>query len=464
MLRTTTQPTTATKRRMGREMKAAAWAARHPGAIALPSGVAASTIELGYAPTGGILGGAVLGMAAWYRAHPATFDTLAAPLLRGWRRRWTSYIGPRWSHALQDCELVRQHRKTGELLVPRVLRVRAYSPNVDTVYVKLVPGQHARQWEQQLPELAVALNVQRIAIERIKPRVIALIIERREPFTEVIDAPEMVHDPDAVDLTSVYVGETEQGGDWRVPVLGQHELVAGASGAGKNSLAWSKMRAMAPLIRDGIVRLWVADPKQTEFAALQPVAHGYANNTDDAVDLFHAFRQDMERVQHATAEQGKRAFTPSRETPLNVLIADELGALLAYGDSARELRKPMALIGSQGRATGHVLWGFVQEPSKDIVPMRDLFTSRVCLRVTSASHVDMVLGEGARERGALADEIPNTPDTAGIGYVIRQRTRAPQRVRAAYVSDDEIDELIQFLRPGQQAEQPGEVVTLRGAA
>jgi S-DNA-T family DNA segregation ATPase FtsK/SpoIIIE len=93
----------------------------------------------------------------------------------------------------------------------------------------------------------------------------------------------------------------------------------------------------------------------------------------------------------------------------------------------------------------------VQEPTKDTVPVRELFPTRVCLRVTAQSHVDMVLGDGARLRGALADEIPNVPDTAGIGYVIRQRTRVPQRVRAAYVDDREIDELIAFIRSGRPA-------------
>lgn len=463
MIRTTTTPKTSTKRRAGREVKAAVWTARHPGALIAPGGIVASSAQVGYTATGSILGGATLGMTAWYRAHPASFDTLAAPMLRGWRRRWLAYLGWRWSHALQDCDLVRQHRKTGELLVPRIVRVRSYSRTVDTVYVKIVPGQHARQWEQQLPELAAALNVERIAIERVKPRVIALVIERREPFTETIPAPDMVHDPDAVDLSSVYVGDTEQGGDWRLPALGQHILTAGATGAGKNSIAWSLLRALAPLIRDGIVRLWVADPKQTEFAALRDVAYRYVADDNDAVAMFEAFKADMARVQQLTAEGGRRTFTPSRETPLNIMIADELGALLAYGDNARELRKPMALIGSQGRSTGHVLWGFVQEPSKDIVPMRDLFTTRICLRVTSASHVDMVLGDNARERGALADEIANDPTTAGIGYVIRQRSRAPQRVRAAYVDDDEVAELIRFIRTGQTSTD-AEVVPLREVA
>jgi integrase len=67
---------------------------------------------------------------------------------------------------------------------------------------------------------------------------------------------------------------------------------------------------------------------------------------------------------------------------------------------------------------------------------------RICLGVTAASHVDMVLGDGARERGALADEIPGDPAHAGIGFVIDTGSRLPVRFRAAFVDDDEIDELV----------------------
>jgi S-DNA-T family DNA segregation ATPase FtsK/SpoIIIE len=131
-----------------------------------------------------------------------------------------------------------------------------------------------------------------------------------------------------------------------------------------------------------------------------------------------------------------------------VLVMNELAPLLAFGDHARAFRRLLTEVGTQGRATGHSMVGSVQEPTKDTVPIRDLFTVRICLRVTTASHVDMVLGEGMRLRGALADEIPNDPSTAGIGYVVRQRSRAPMRVRAAYVDDAEIDELVQFVTTG----------------
>src|ERR1044072_358916 len=156
----------------------------------------------------------------------------------------------------------------------------------------------------------------------------------------------------------------------------------------------------------------------------------------------------MIATQARAGGKGKRKMPPSVEHPWNVLVLDEMGALLAYGDpsDARANRKNLALVGSQGRATGHHMVGFVPEPTKDTVPVRDLFTVRVCLRITSAGQVDGVLGEDARLRGALADEIPNAPETAGIGYVVGPPPPPPVRVRAAYVDDREITELITFIR------------------
>jgi S-DNA-T family DNA segregation ATPase FtsK/SpoIIIE len=416
-------------------------------------------MELGWTTTGGLLGGTAAGLCAWYRAHPDTFDRFAAPHLRSWWRRWGAYLGPRWRAATRACDLSVIHRKTGEEQFPRILKVRAHSPSVETLYVKIVRGQHARHYEAKLLELADALRVERLAVERVKPGVIGLVVERTEPFTEVIDAPEMPEDAEAVDLKDLYVGETEFGGELRIPVQGQHVFVAGTTGSGKNSFPMSLLRGMAPLLRDGLVRLWICDPKQMEFAKLAPIAHRYATDNGDCLALVDEYVQDMQATQRALAGEGNRKVTVSRLTPLNLLILDEMGALLAYGDAgtARDLRKQLGLAASQGRATGHSMIGLVQEPTKDTVPVRDLFTLRVCLRLTAAGQVDGVLGEGARLRGALADEIANSEDTAGIGYVVRQRSRVPMRIRAAYVDDAEIDELVTFVRDGWRANTGSEL-------
>lgn len=443
-------------RRVGREVKALKWTLRHPGSVAAPAALLGSGLELGWTATGGILGGSTAVLCGWYRAHPDSFDHYAGPRIRAWRRRWSAYFGPRFNRALRACELYVTDRKTGEERFPRVVRVRSYSPTVDTVTLALAPGLGRRVFEDRLEVLADTLKVERIAIERTKPGYVALILERSEPFTETIPAPEMPDEADAVDVDDVYIGETEYGTEWRQGINGRHTFIAGATGAGKNSIVLSLFRGLAPLIRDGQVRLWICDPKQLEFAKFADTAYRYAATEAECAELVTEYIEDLRSVQQGFANSGRRKITMSRETPLNLLILDEIGALLAYGDGtiARALKRQLAIVGSQGRATGHSMTALVQEPTKDTVPVRDLFPVRICLRVTTQSHVDMVLGEGARLRGALADEIPDIPETAGIGFVIRQRSRVPQRVRAAYVDDREIDELITFIRAGNRGAAP----------
>jgi S-DNA-T family DNA segregation ATPase FtsK/SpoIIIE len=55
----------------------------------------------------------------------------------------------------------------------------------------------------------------------------------------------------------------------------------------------------------------------------------------------------------------------------------------------------------------------------------------------------MVLGDGARDRGALADEISPLPEIgAGVGYVRLESSPDPVRVRAAYVTDADIRAMV----------------------
>lgn len=424
----------------------AGWAARHPGFVAVPAALAAGVVEIGPVATGGVVAGAVAAGAAWYRGHPESWDRVAAPRLRAVRRRWLSriYLGPWWSRVMEACNLVTVHRTTGVVNVPRIIRVRSHSPSTETVYVRLLLGQTPKQWEEAAEALAVALRAERVGVERVRPQVIALVVQRSEPFTEVIVPPEIPADSEVVDLSRVYLGETEHGTDWCAPLIGQHWLIAGATGSGKNSVTWMALRACAPLIRDGLVRVHVVNPKGTELNALKPVCYRYAESDGDIVEVIQGFWETMQARKRVLAEQGRRTFVLSRETPLDVLVVDELGAVTGYGDRSltRGAQAALPLILSQARALGGSVIGALQEPAKDVIPQRDLFSLRVCLRVTSAAHVDMVLGEDMRRRGALADEIPNVPESAGIGFVVRERSRTPVRVRAAYCDDSDVAELV----------------------
>ena len=147
---------------------------------------------------------------------------------------------------------------------------------------------------------------------------------------------------------------------------------------------------------------------------------------------------------------------------MELLEFDEIGALIRYvGD--RKTREAIvdrvALLNTQGRALGYTVRGYVQEPTKDTVPVRELFPRRICLRVASKSHVAMVLGDQAYDRGAWANRIGESE--AGIGYLFGEGIREPLRVRAGWVSDETIKELEAFVTgPAPAAVAPGKVLAL----
>ncbi len=89
------------------------------------------------------------------------------------------------------------------------------------------------------------------------------------------------------------------------------------------------------------------------------------------------------------------------------------------------------------------------------VPVATLLLSPallIAMRLDEPEQVDMVLGDGARDRGATSDLISSDPATgAGVAFVRLEADPDPVRVRAAWVSDDDIramaDQCIARLAP-----------------
>jgi S-DNA-T family DNA segregation ATPase FtsK/SpoIIIE len=81
----------------------------------------------------------------------------------------------------------------------------------------------------------------------------------------------------------------------------------------------------------------------------------------------------------------------------------------------------------------------LQDPRKDVLPFRDLFPTRIGLRLTEPAQVDLVLGDGMRERGALCDRIPMS--LPGTAFVVLDGAPGATRARASYWTDADIAEL-----------------------
>jgi hypothetical protein len=299
-----------------------------------------------------------------------------------------------------------------------VLRVRSVTPSIDTLVVRMVRGQDLQTWTDHTPALADALHAERVAVSRRRPGVLTIIVERRNPFPHPLDATVIPESSAEVDLSQLDVGDNEYGGPFFVNLRGKRLLVVGASGAGKSSLLWNPLRAAGPMIRDGLLRVWMIDLKGgTETERGQALFHRWATSLDDAIDLLTDFRDSMLARQAWMRAEKVRRCDITADTPYELLMIDELAMLTAYGDrsSVRDALRLLAEVLTQGRAADHGVAGYVQEPTKDVVDVRELFDTRICLGVTAASHVDMALGDGARDRGALADETPATPTTPASG-------------------------------------------------
>jgi DNA segregation ATPase FtsK/SpoIIIE, S-DNA-T family len=204
-------------------------------------------------------------------------------------------------------------------------------------------------------------------------------------------------------------------------------------------------------VKTGHVRLCVIDPKGgMELGAGAPLFGAF---THDAADSTLELLRSLVAVMHARANRLRghtRLHTPTHEEPLYVVIIDEIASLTAYVTDRKiraEIEQLLGLLLSQGRAVGISVIAAIQDPSKDTLPLRQLFNVRIGLRMTEATQTAMVLGQAARDAGAECDLIADA--TPGVGYVMVVGTAHPQRVRAFHVTDPDITDLTtRFSAPG----------------
>ena len=286
--------------------------------------------------------------------------------------------------------------------------------------------------------IAVAFGVREARITRAGTSSVWVELHR----TDVLDRH---HPPSAdpsgeVNLAAVPVGRHEDGTPWLFSLWQTHVLIAGATGAGKGSILWSLLRGLSPAINAGWVQVWAIDPKGgMELRPGQRLFSRFEDGTPETMcDLLEDLVAVMDARAKTTGPPGVRKHQPSPDSPHLLAVIDELATLTAFAerDVVRRIDKALGLLLTKGRAVGITVLAAVQDPGKDVVGWRDLFPTRVAMRLDNPIQVDMVLGEGARDMGATADHIDER--TPGVAFVRVEGTRAIRRVRASYLTDDDI--------------------------
>ena len=433
------------------------WLVRHPFAVAAALMVLVAwrvTVTSGPLPVLAVVSVVAAVLLVWRRIHGSSFTTLVAWRVRGTWRAATVYRYL-WQPAMVTTTLA--VRVEGTEYLPKIVSVLS-TGCVDVVRVRMLPGQTLSDWAANAPRLAQTFGVVDCRVRSVPKRAhdLALWFLSTDPLTAPV-APFVSPDNcDGLVLTALPVAMGEDGLVHRVRLLGAHLLVVGATGSGKGSVIWSLVAALAPGIRDGLVQVWAVDPKGgMELAPGRALFTRFVygdpdDNTLYELDFAHVLEDAVfvMRRRQATLRGRTRLHTPTMAEPLVVVVIDELASLTAYvvdRDAKRRITAALSLLLSQGRAVGVSVVGAVQDPRKDIVSLRDLFPTRILLRVTEPEHVALTLGQGARDRGARADLIDEA--TPGVAYIGQDGMAEPVRVRFTHITDHHIAALTQRYAP-----------------
>jgi S-DNA-T family DNA segregation ATPase FtsK/SpoIIIE len=430
------------------------WLLRRPSRLGALTGSLAVVWALrryGWHPFAVALGVAVVTLAAWRVLDSRTFARAVLLPLRARRRRLLVYRRL-WQPAIATADL--DLRRGRVELLPELLRVTS-TPLVDRLRVRMLPGQTVLDYAAATDQLAQTFGVLDVrARAGRRPHEVELLALVRDPLDRLVELPEPAPEPD---LRALPVGIREDGDPLTLPVLGSHLLVAGVTGAGKGSAVWATLAALGPAIRDRRVLVWAIDPKGG--AELMPgrrlfdrfvfggtTATGGPWQLAIAELLDEAVAAMQTRLANMRA-RGVRTHAPTVDEPLLLIVVDEVASITAYvSDPAlrRRIENALSLLLSQGRAPAVSVLAATQDPRKETLTFRDLVPLRVALR-TAEPVADLILGAGARARGAHTDRID--PTLPGVGYVLDEGQAEPVRVRFAYADDAAIARLADEYAP-----------------
>jgi S-DNA-T family DNA segregation ATPase FtsK/SpoIIIE len=254
----------------------------------------------------------------------------------------------------------------------------------------------------------------------------------------------------------VHLGGDEMGRDVRVTLAERNMLIGGEPGSGK-SVALQLVVAHGALSPD--CRLVLVDGKRVELGLWRACAERFIGpSLDDAIDTMHWLQGLIDERTDLLLQMRRRKVTPDLGWPVYLMPIDELAYFSAtVGTSAqqKELNSSNRDVVARGRAPGIIAVEATQRPSADIVPtsLRDLFGYRWAFRCSTEASSDTILGHGWASKGYTAEDID--PQARGVSW-LRAEDGIPRRVKAAYLTDEEIIYLADWAAQARSTHHAGD--------
>ncbi len=229
-----------------------------------------------------------------------------------------------------------------------------------------------------------------------------------------------------------------------------HALVAGATGMGKSVWINSMMISILYKARPDEVKFIMIDPKQVEFTMYNGIPHllvPVVSDVKQAAGTLMWAVEEMERrygvlkdlcVRHIDAYNDKVAAQPSLGEPMSriIIVIDEFAELIMQAKNPVE--NLIIRIAQKARAAGiHLIIG-TQKPVKEVVTglIKSNIPSKFSCKVAQNRDSILIFDTAGAEK--LLDK--------GDMLVSFANSLQPLRVQSAFVADDEVEAVMDYLR------------------
>ncbi len=304
-------------------------------------------------------------------------------------------------------------------------------------------------------DIALNLAAQHIRMEAPIPGKSAIGIEVPNTKTEAVHLRDVLDCSDFKDARGgipVGLGKDIAG----KPVITDlakmpHLLVAGTTGSGKSVCVNTLISSILFSRKPEEVKLLLIDPKMVELSVYNGIPHLMAPVVTDMKKAAAVLRwavREMEARYKAFAASGKRDIKsyneahPKSAMPLIVLIIDELADLMMTAPD--DIEESISRLAQMARAAGIHMVLATQRPSVNVITGS--------IKANVPSRISFAVGSQIDSRTIL--DMAGAEKLLGKGDMLFSPIGAnkPIRVQGAFISDDEVEHLVEFVKQQREPE------------
>lgn len=366
-------------------------------------------------------------------------------------------------------------------------------PVVTRFELDLPPGTKVSRISGLAKDIARSMRVQSIRIVEVIPGKTTIGLEIPNDMRELVAISEILNAPiyqKSESPLTLAMGKTIAGN----PAIADlskmpHVLVAGTTGSGKSVAVNAMILSLLYKSTPENVKLILIDPKMLELSIYEGIPHLLTSVVTDMKDAANALRWcvgEMEKRYAAMSYMKVRniagynqkvqeaidrgepitdpSFDPTQHVdarpnilepyPYIVVVIDEFAdMIMVVGKKVEEL---IARLAQKARASGIHLILATQRPSVDVITglIKANIPSRIAFQVSTKVDSRTILDQGGAEQLLGNGDMLYMPPGTGL----------PQRIHGAFVSDEEVEDVVNYLKENGEPQYLDDVLKDTGGA